>query len=986
MLFRSQLQRLPWHRCWLFERYRKAEIALSNPNYEPKPKGQSSSSKVRILAILGDSTGIDTEKDRNSLQKLPNAEVTFLEEPQSQQLNDHLWEQSWDILFFAGHSSSPADASGRIYFNSSESLTVAELRDGLQTAIEQGLQLAIFNSCDGLGLAQDLAELSLPQVIVMREPVPDQVAQKFLQYFLPAFAQGKSLYLAVREARERLQGIENRFPCATWLPVIYQNPAEVPPTWQKLSGAVPNPPLVEPPSTRQEYLNRKTLLDKVGNYWVKGVLETSLHEQARIELGLEERRDAVAHPCYTVWETPNQARQTLPPGVRVINQFDQMGVGRTLLILGEPGSGKTITLLELARDLIERAERDVHQPIPVVFNLSSWTQKKQTIAEWLVQELDTKYHVSKEIGRNWITEQKLLLLLDGLDEVSTDCREDCVRALNEFSRKHGQTEMVVCSRVQDYEALTNSLKLQNAIYLQPLTPEQGEDYLINAGFDPEAVRSVLSDGELQELARTPLMLNIIALAYQGKDLETLLSTNLEDRRRHLFDAYIERMFYRRGDVQQGKSDSQADLYPKEQVMHWLSWLAQRMSQESQSIFLIERMQPSWLPTRARKCLYGLGVVLITALVFGLTETVGSLPSILLGSPPMGAQRELATALVLNPIKGLFCGVVILLFSQLNNQAEIQPVETLNWSWERARSGWVSTWKYGFIFGIVFVLISVVLVALFNPVAGRGFFFVLIVLTMGVGFGLFFGSISGLIGGVARGLRGPHIQKKSFPNQGIWRSAVNAGKLVLIGVSISGLLLFAPAFLGTVNAGFLGFMVWAIPYLGVEFAAVFGLSTGLMREKPNQGGGQLVANAGKLILIMVIFMGLRHWLGPLIEGPSFLNMSQVLSFPQDNLQQIISMLNKANLPLASLSLGISNGLLIGLVAGAACIQHFVLRALLWRQGVVPWNYARFLDYATERCFLQKVGGGYIFVHRLLLEHFAARREQSYSQAYPTLRER
>jgi hypothetical protein len=37
--------------------------------------------------------------------------------------------------------------------------------------------------------------------------------------------------------------------------------------------------------------------------------------------------------------------------------------------------------------------------------------------------------------------------------------------------------------------------------------------------------------------------------------------------------------------------------------------------------------------------------------------------------------------------------------------------------------------------------------------------------------------------------------------------------------------------------------------------------------------------------------------------------------------------------------------------------------------IPWNYARFLDYATERLFLQKVGGGYIFVHRMLLEHFA-----------------
>ena len=65
-------------------------------------------------------------------------------------------------------------------------------------------------------------------MIVMREPVPDRVAQEFLKYFLQAFARGDTLYLSVREARERLQGLENQFPCATWLPVICQNPAEEP--------------------------------------------------------------------------------------------------------------------------------------------------------------------------------------------------------------------------------------------------------------------------------------------------------------------------------------------------------------------------------------------------------------------------------------------------------------------------------------------------------------------------------------------------------------------------------------------------------------------------------------------------------------------------------------------------------------------------------------------------------------------------------------
>ncbi|NEO65935.1 MAG: hypothetical protein F6J98_38330, partial [Moorea sp. SIO4G2] len=56
-------------------------------------------------------------------------------------------------------------------------------------------------------------------------------------------------------------------------------------------------------------------------------------------------------------------------------------------------------------------------------------------------------------------------------------------------------------------------------------------------------------------------------------------------------------------------------------------------------------------------------------------------------------------------------------------------------------------------------------------------------------------------------------------------------------------------------------------------------------------------------------------------------------------------------------------------GLACIQHFNLRLVLYHNNYIPWNYARFLDYAADRIFLQKVGGGYIFIHRMLMEHFA-----------------
>ncbi|MEB3356290.1 MAG: CHASE2 domain-containing protein [Synechococcales bacterium] len=241
------LQRLPWSEWDFFLRYPKAELALSPAEYEtrldcqpkrtcPTPRLGLSRSGVRILAILGHPQGINLEADRQVLERLPHAEVKFLVEPSRQQVSDRLWEQPWDILFFAGHSETEEE-TGRIYINPTDSFSLSELKHSLQKAIDQGLQLAIFNSCDGLGLARELQPLAIAQMIVMREPVTDHVAQTFLRYFLDAFASGESLYLATRHARERLQGLEDHHPCASWLPVIYQHPLMTPPDWDTLRSS-----------------------------------------------------------------------------------------------------------------------------------------------------------------------------------------------------------------------------------------------------------------------------------------------------------------------------------------------------------------------------------------------------------------------------------------------------------------------------------------------------------------------------------------------------------------------------------------------------------------------------------------------------------------------------------------------------------------------------------------------------------------------------
>ncbi|MFB2895543.1 CHASE2 domain-containing protein [Aerosakkonemataceae cyanobacterium BLCC-F50] len=239
----DRTRRLPWHLWNFFDDYPHAIVCLSAPEYEPiKTLKKPSKEIIRILAILGNSQGIDVQKDREMLEQLPGAETIFLVEPQRRELDRWLWDQKgWDVLFFAGHSSTQADGeTGKFYINQNDSLTVSQLKNSLRAAIKRGLSLAIFNSCEGLGLACQLISLHIPQMIVMREPVPDLVAQEFLKHFLEAFSQGESFYLAVREAGERLQGLESQFPCASWLPVICQNPAESPLVWPKKAKKTSN--------------------------------------------------------------------------------------------------------------------------------------------------------------------------------------------------------------------------------------------------------------------------------------------------------------------------------------------------------------------------------------------------------------------------------------------------------------------------------------------------------------------------------------------------------------------------------------------------------------------------------------------------------------------------------------------------------------------------------------------------------------------------
>ena len=222
-LERDILCRLPYQLWDLHTQLPNCEFALFN---QPRRPSQPLGSQIQVLAIFGSKAGgLNLEKDAEALKQLERsgAKITKVSEPSNSELDTLLSDYAWDILFFAGHSASTCEG-GRIQIRREESLSLENLRPSLVHTLSKGLKLAIFNSCDGLGIANFLSQLGVPNIIVMKEPVPDDIAGLFLTEFLKEFTRGTQLCQAIRRARRRISLDQEAFPAASWLPIAYLNP------------------------------------------------------------------------------------------------------------------------------------------------------------------------------------------------------------------------------------------------------------------------------------------------------------------------------------------------------------------------------------------------------------------------------------------------------------------------------------------------------------------------------------------------------------------------------------------------------------------------------------------------------------------------------------------------------------------------------------------------------------------------------------------
>ncbi|MFN6234354.1 ABC transporter substrate-binding protein [Microcystis sp.] len=235
------LQQIPWE-CWNFLRdwWNDVEIALT---IQRNPPIINLTPPIKVLVILGN---IDIENERNSLclsslqTALGNPDKVYIQilSPSSEvplstiNIQNELIKNPWDIVVYLGHSQTSSDGHDGVFIIDNDTALSPEhnLRNSLKIAVKKGLKLVICNSCDGLGIGRQLANIGVPHIIVMKEPIAVRVALRFLEVFLPNFLEHKSLQESLTIARQdlKLHAFAVDAASSSLLPRLIENPEEPP--------------------------------------------------------------------------------------------------------------------------------------------------------------------------------------------------------------------------------------------------------------------------------------------------------------------------------------------------------------------------------------------------------------------------------------------------------------------------------------------------------------------------------------------------------------------------------------------------------------------------------------------------------------------------------------------------------------------------------------------------------------------------------------
>lgn len=606
-------------------------------------------------------------------------------------------------------------------------------------------------------------------------------------------------------------------------------------------------------------------------------------------------------------------------GQRTLRQlFDD--ASDCVLLVSNPGLGKSFQLAKLAQDLTEEqlARLDARpselegpvdawweiQPLPILLHLA--TYRGQPLDEWVVSAINVQYGYATKLARLLLHKPGVLLLLDGLDEVPELHRRECVNQLRTWRRQ--ARGLAVTCRMRDYNLARKIRAGLEVEIVQPTRPQVQECLRSHSAALADVRAALEEDKSLWQLFSSPLMLNIIYYAYAGRSAAELLEPGTVSQRcGRLFDAYLRRMLNHR-----------PSRYDDSNTIAWLNWLARTLTARGESVLYLDRLDITWAPitkVKLAKVLpkyvvqyalaimtlawlaiiaeagfarvnFGNAALLIVAMVAITVMAFRAIPTSSQGSGHSAGIAIPALALVSGQVESannpVFLIGTVTLWGMVTATegmliTSLQPVEQLRWTWvPRIRVSFPGGSKPTTLYAAYAVGSDILAAGVVISAIG-------VVIPQHVSIRLLLPAVLAIITlyTVSGQFQPSLLDQRPRPNEGIRRSA--------------------------------------------RFAFVHGSLTAI-------AAGSLVAMATMKLLGHVTSPS-RAWLVGALCG---------------------------------VLLGLVRGFRLG---GVACVHYWTIRTLLSRHQYAPVRYQTFLRDAEARVLLHRIGSGFAFPHRLIQEHLA-----------------
>lgn len=397
----------------------------------------------------------------------------------------------------------------------------------------------------------------------------------------------------------------------------------------------------------------------------------------RFEITLEVNKDWNFNQPQT-FKVNYRENTNIDEAFRTINEsFNDKG---RLLIVGSPGSGKTVLLLKLAIELLgNKCKAD--QKLPVIFNLASWSPDYAKFDDWLIDVLNAGNGLSKDFARTLLQEKRIIFLLDGLDELARneavesaiDKRAKCLDSLNDYLRMGRKA--VICCRREEFAAMQTATNQAAPVSAKVEVLDLGKPEIVLAlQHTQQDTKSNASATNLLKIIETnDVFLDVLATPfYFTTALEVFDSEILKDKdfpteeegiKKYLLDRFIESKLKHANKLTEFEKD-------KAKILKWLSWLAKLMEKKQLVSFELADLQPNDLiKTWYFGAFWGAFGGLLLGLIINLAVGLFGSSIFEVINEPIGGEFDGLLGSLLFDLFGMFFGCLVggIYFVVFNNR-------------------------------------------------------------------------------------------------------------------------------------------------------------------------------------------------------------------------------------------------------------------------------------------------------------------------------